>query len=185
MRRTTIGLLAVILTALIGWRLAGFGDDERADATRTDSPLGAYASDVTLTTTDASGRIAWRIASPDARHNRHDGTWRLVSPEWRMGARDGSPWRGHSDHAWIGSDQTQARLTGDVVMERERPAGITRLTTSLLELDIPARYAETDRAVTLMQPGTRVDAVGARAWLDERRVELLNNVEGNHDAASS
>ncbi|RZU97884.1 LPS export ABC transporter periplasmic protein LptC [Spiribacter vilamensis] len=185
MRRVAIGLLAMILATLIGWRIVGSGDDDGADTASPDPALDAYARDVTLTTTDGEGRIAWRVRSPDARHNRHDNAWRLVSPEWRMETDNGAPWRGSSNHAWIGPERTRARLTGDVVMERQRRSGWTRLTTSLLELDIPARYAETDRAVTLTQPDTRIDAVGARAWLDERRIELLNNVEGHHDAASS
>ena len=185
MRRVAIGLLAMILAALIGWRMMGPGDDAGADTASTDSALGAYARNVTLTTTDAEGRLAWQVQSPDGRYNRHDGAWRLASPEWRMETENGAPWRGRSNHAWIGPDQTQARLTGDVIMERQRPSGTTRLATTLLELDISARYAETDRAVTLTQPGTRIDAVGARAWLDERRIELLNNVKGHHDAASS
>ena len=152
MRRAATGLLAMILAALIGWRILGPGDDDRADAASTDSALGAYARDVTLTTTDTEGRVDWRVRSSNVRHDRHDDTW---------------------------------RLTGDVVMEYQRPSGMTRLTTTLLELDVPARYAETDRAVTLTQPDARIDAVGARAWLDERRIELLENVRGHYDAASS
>lgn len=185
MRRAAIGLLAMILAALIGWRMIGTDSDDRTASVGAESALAAYARDVTLTTTDVEGHVAWRVRSPNARQNRGDEAWRLAAPEWRVATVEGAPWRGHSDHAWIGPEQTQARLTGHVVIERERPSGMTRLTTTLLELEIPERYAETDRAVTLTQPGSRIDAIGARAWLDERRIELLNNVRGRHDAASS
>ena len=179
-----IVLLALILAALLGWRMLGMDRDEGDTRTVVDPRLDAYARTVTLTTTNADGRVSWRVQSPDARHNPRQDSWRLISPDWRMEADQGAPWRGRSDHGWIGDDDTRARLRGDVVMTRRIPEGRTRLTTQRLDVKIPERFAETDQPVTMTRPGLRVDAVGARVWFDEQRLELLNDVEGVYDADS-
>ncbi|PZA00091.1 LPS export ABC transporter periplasmic protein LptC [Gammaproteobacteria bacterium 2W06] len=184
MRRRVVMLLALALAALLGWRLFGAGGDPDAVRTVTDPRLDAYARTVTLTTTNADGAISWRVRSPDARHNPREGSWRLASPDWRVETDRGPPWRGRSNHGWIGDDDTRARLRGDVVMTRQTAEGRTRLTTQRLDARIPERYAETDQPVTMTRPGLRVDAVGARVWFAQERLELLDDVEGVYDAAS-
>ena len=70
------------------------------------------------------------------------------------------------------------------MMPRQPAEGRTRLTTQRLDARIPERYAETDQPVTMTRPGLRVDAVGARVWFAQERLELLDDVEGVYDAAS-
>lgn len=185
MRRLALGGLVMVLAGLLGLRMSGFGDDP-PEATTPDGPaLDAYARDITLTTTDARGAIRWEARSPEARQHRDDRAWRLTAPEWQLHTdAAGPPWRGVADRGWLGPEHDHARLTGDVVMTRQRAEGPTRLRTSRMALHLPDRYAETDQRVTLIQPGGRVEAIGARLWLDERRLELLDNVEGVYDAAS-
>jgi lipopolysaccharide export system protein LptC len=185
MRRLALGGLGVVLAALLGLRMAGSGDDS-SGATTPDGPaLNAYARDIRLTATDARGEVSWAARSPEARQHRDDRAWRLTAPEWQLHTGSANaPWRGVADRGWLGPDHDHARLIGNVVMTRQRPEGPTRLSTSRMVLHLPDRYAETDQRVTLTQPDGRVEAIGARVWLDERRLELLDNVEGVYDAVS-
>jgi len=184
MRRPVIALLALVLVALLGWRMLGSPDEPTGTRAVSEPRVDAYARNVTLTTTRADGHIAWRLQSPDARHHPGEARWRLISPQWHLTTEQGAPWQGRSDQGWIGDDERRARLRGDVVMTRESDEGRSRLTTPRLDVRIPERYAETNRPVTLTRPGLRVDAVGARVWFDEQRLELLDDVKGVYDAVS-
>ena len=184
MRRAVILALAIVLTALIGWRIADRAAEEPVAASAPAPALAAYAREVVLTTTDRDGEVAWRVTTPAARYYDNEGFWQLDAPRWRLAARQGAPWTGRADHGRSWADHTRARLQGDVVMQRQRPSGVTRLETRRIDLDIPARYAETAQPVRLTGPDYRIQGTGARAWLDEQRIVLPENARGQYNAAS-
>ena len=184
MRRLAIAGLAGVLALLLGWQLVFRPAPEPADDAGPTPSLAAYARSVVMTATGADGEMAWRVRSPAARYYDDADFWQLDAPRWRVASATGAPWRGRAEHGRSWAGESRARLQGNVVMQRRRPAGLTRLETERIELHIPQRYAETDRPVTLRGPGYRIRAVGARAWLDEERVELLDNARGRYDAAS-
>lgn len=183
MRRTVIVVLALVLIALIGWRMAGREAAEPATATGPAPALAAYAREVVLTTTDEQGRVSWRITTPAARYYDDEGFWQLDDPQWRLTPRQGAPWTGHADHGRSWAGHTRARLQGDVVMRREDEAGVTRLETPRIDLDIPARHAETDQPVTLTGPAYHIQSQGALAWFDEQRILLPENARGQYHVA--
>ena len=183
MRRLVMIGLALVVIALISWRMAGREEAEPASAAGPAPALTAYAREVVVTTTDADGRVVWRITTPAARYYDGEGFWQLDSPAWQLTGREGPPWTGHADHGRSWAGHSRARLEGDVVMRRDAPAGVTRLETQRIDLDIPARYAETDQPVTLTGPDYRIEGQGALAWLDEQRIVLPDNARGQYHAA--
>lgn len=183
MRRVMSAGLAVMLAAVLGWQLFIQQDTERVSEPGPSPSLAAYARDVVLTTTDSDGQVAWRVNTPAARYYDDEDFWQLDSPRWRLSTADGPPWRGQAEHGRSWANETRARLQGDVVMTRQRPAGTLRLETRRIDLDIPARFAETDLPVKLVGPGYRINSIGAQAWLDEERIELIDTARGQYDAA--
>ncbi|MEX0385486.1 LPS export ABC transporter periplasmic protein LptC [Spiribacter onubensis] len=184
MRRIVISIAAIGIAYLLVWQLF-IQQDEVGSPDKTAGPaLTAYARAIEITATDIDGRVAWQIRSPAARFYDNEDFWQLDAPEWHVTTETGPPWLGEAVRGRSWADETRARLTGDVVMRRLGPDGETRLETQRLDLQIPERYAETDQAVTLVGPGYRVEGIGARAWLDEERIQLLENTRGRYDAAS-
>jgi len=176
-----IGLL-VILTGLLAWR--GMTPEPARDASpaRLDPEITAHAQGVNLTATDETGALSYRLNALSARYYQQPDLWQLEAPRWRLTQDEGAPWLGQANRGRVWGDATRADLRGDVVLRREENSGTTRLETTLMHLEIPERYAHTDQAVTLIGPDFQVNAMGARAWLDEERIKLLNDARGQHDA---
>lgn len=57
----------------------------------------------------------------------------------------------------------------------------TLISTETLAIDNRSRFISTDSAVTITRGAQRLQAVGLRASLDEKRVELLSQVKGRYE----
>ena len=54
--------------------------------------------------------------------------------------------------------------------------------TSQLYVFPDKQYAETDKPVTIEQPGSVINSVGLRAFMDTGKVELLSQARGTYEA---
>jgi lipopolysaccharide export system protein LptC len=174
------GLLAVLAIATIAlWQWQDDPSPAPAPAPASDR-LDAYARDVRLQASDETGAITWQIQAPTARYFERPARWELDTPRWTLTTANGAPWRGRSRLARsrVGTDRVE--IVGDVIMQRTQPAGVTRLETDYLEVRPGQSRARTPAAVALRGPGYDVDAIGARLWLDEERLELLDDVAGRY-----
>ncbi|MFO1372171.1 MAG: LPS export ABC transporter periplasmic protein LptC [Candidatus Competibacteraceae bacterium] len=113
-----------------------------------------------------AGQNGTRIRQPVMDWYRPDGQTR----EWRLRAEQG----------WVAADQQQVRLDGDVVMARTAESGQPPMTITTRDLLIKPteRYAETAAPTLAVTPGSELRAIGARAYLDQERLELLSQVRG-------
>ncbi len=175
--------LIALLAGLLGWRLSLEERTTEAPIEPQGPLLSAYARDFVLTTTNAQGSEAYQLRAPIARYYEKQDLWQFEAPRWRIQSDQGPAWHGRSDFGRSWADNTQARLSGNVEIERREAEGPTRLRTERLDLLPPKRYAETDQPVTLTTPRAKVSAIGAQAWLAEDRVELLDNVRGLYESS--
>lgn len=171
-----------LLAALAWWGLA-----EREPATlpreaAVEEPRAAYyARDFELLVTNAAGAPDYRVRAPQGAYFDAADRWRFTEPRWRVYGDEGIAWYGRAEQGQSWQDGTRASLTGDVRLRRPGAEGDSVLRTEHLDLEPARRYAETDRLVTITGPNYRVQGVGARAWLEEERMQLLSQVEGRHD----
>ena len=89
-------------------------------------------------------------------------------------------WRLRADQGWIAADYQILRLDGAVVMDRTAASGKPPVTVTTRDVSVHRtdRYAETAAPVRAVTPNGEFRAVGARAWLDQERLELLSEVRG-------
>ena len=92
-------------------------------------------------------------------------------------------WRLRADQGWIAADYQLLRLEGTVVMDRAADSGKppATITTRDVAVHRADRYAETAAPVRAVIPEGELHAVGARAWLDQERLELLSEVRGSYE----
>ena len=177
------GLLAVFAIAAIAlWQWQDRPSPAPARAPDSDQ-LEAYAREVRLQASDENGAVTWQVEAPTARYFERPARWALDTPRWVLATADGPPWRGRSRLARSMLDTDRVEVIGDVIMQRMQPAGATRLETAYLEVRPGRSQARTPAAVSLHGPGYDVDAIGARLWLDEERLELLDDVAGHYQPA--
>ncbi|MDR9432302.1 MAG: LPS export ABC transporter periplasmic protein LptC [Spiribacter sp.] len=179
-RRILITGLVFVLVALLWWRLNSDSSAPTEPDTAAGPLLSAYAREFSLLSTDATGQPAYRLRAPTARYYDDPGLWQLDAPRWQVMTESGAPWIGRSDQARSWDDNEQAQLQGNVQLSRDQADGQVLLRTQTMNLELPTRYAHTDEPVTLTGPGYRVAATGAKAWLDEQRIELLNKARGQY-----
>ena len=89
-------------------------------------------------------------------------------------------WRLRADQGWIAADYQILRLDGAVVMDRTAASGKPPVTVTTRDVSVHRtdRYAETAAPVRAVTPNGEFRAVGARAWLDQERLELFSEVRG-------
>ena len=92
-------------------------------------------------------------------------------------------WRLQAEQGWIAADYQILRLGGEVVMHRTADSGKPPVTIVTRDVSVhrAERYAETAAPVKAVIPGGELHAVGARAWLDQERLELLSEVRGFYE----
>lgn len=110
---------------------------------------------------------------------------RLEQPilDWYQPDGQTKEWRVQAEQGWIAADNQLARLAGEVVMRRDAESGKppVTITTRDVWLHRAERYAETAAPIKAVIPGGELHAVGARAWLDQERLELLSEVRGFYE----
>lgn len=184
-RRLGVALaLLLILGGLMLWRWSQQPPAPSPEPSNSGLTMTAYARDVQLMATDEQGREAWRVSAPAARYFQASDLWQLDSPTWLIQTEQGTPWYGRADQARSWDNEQQARLTGNVRLHQSHPEGDTVMTTDWIDMQLPQRYAETTAAVSLNSPSYRINALGARAWLAEERIELTDNARGRYEASN-
>lgn len=113
------------------------------------------------------------------------GGTRFEQPELDWYQPDGQTpaWRLRAEWGWVAADQETLLLEGEVVADRtaesDRPP--VTLFTRDVRVRSTERYLETAAPARAVTPGGELRAIGARAWLDQERVELLSEVRGIYE----
>jgi len=82
-------------------------------------------------------------------------------------------------------DKEQLSLKGNVVIQQlttnsQQNNEIWVLQSEEFELNNKTHFISTDQAVTMTQGSSLIRAVGLKAWIDEKRIELLSDVRGRY-----
>lgn len=125
------------------------------------------------------------IESPHLWQLPSQGGTRIEQPtlDWYQPDGQTREWRLHAERGWGAADQQILRLEGAVTMLRTAASGKSPMTITTRDVVIrPAeRYAETAAPVRVATPDGELKAIGARAWLDQQRLELLSEVRGFYE----
>ncbi len=113
------------------------------------------------------------------------GGTRLERPELDWYQSDGQTreWRLRAEGGWVAADQQTLLLEGEVVVDRTAESGQSPVTLVTRDVRVrpTERYVETAAPTRAVTPGGELRAVGARAWLDQERLELLSEVRGVYE----
>lgn len=176
--------LAIITPALVYWGLAGNTLPTPATP-RIDRAenFDFFMRDATTTYWTAEGILDYRWQTKEMRHYPQRKGSELSAPVATRPTLSGDTYKMWANEGWALDDQSQINLAGDVQVHHNPQTGPgSVLTTSTLDLYPPRDFAHTDAPATLIREHDRTDTLGLEVYFDERRVELLSNVQGRYDA---
>ena len=112
-------------------------------------------------------------------HYPDDNTTELHDPELEIFRQDKPPIIVKSDKGWVTSNNDVILLSGNVYLHQDDEFGERRLEVISKDVRVlvDQKYAETDKAATLITKRQITNSVGMRAYLQEQRMEFLNNVQ--------
>lgn len=187
----------LVLAALLSWWYIKTLDKSLTlePAVATKGP-DYFMYDTVSTILDDSGEPKHRLQTAYLAHFAEDNRTELEQAHLTLHQQDGSLWSIKADRGTLFQNTEQIYLTGDVVIERppttDSQAHITpseaqppmlsqsaiSIQTETLHVDPKSQVAQTDDPVVISNPEVRVDAVGMKANLQTKSVELLAKVRG-------
>lgn len=176
---TAIALLAlaVVLGQLLLWwmgpapKASSFVGPPRSGYTLTDFKLVQYGDD---------GLPSLRVAAPQLERREGDDSLYINAPTFELPSNQaGVPdWHGQSLYGWVSKDGGLLKLQGPVNMQRA--ASGTAAATDIKTADVTAwpkgNRMQTAAPAQLVQGGTRISGIGMRANLNDKHLELLDDV---------
>ncbi|MEC7377850.1 MAG: LPS export ABC transporter periplasmic protein LptC [Pseudomonadota bacterium] len=159
--------------------------DQEAAALRGDAEPDGFVVNGNYRSYDETGSLEIRFASPRIEQFEKENLATMESPRAALyGDADTQPWIVEADQGRLMQNQELVYLTGNVRVLRSVGGRDTTLTTSTLTLDNNEGLVFTDAPVEIRDVTGVTTAVGMKAWIDERILELNSQVEGYYDTGN-
>ncbi|RFA30289.1 LPS export ABC transporter periplasmic protein LptC [Alkalilimnicola ehrlichii] len=184
LKRRLFPLVSLVVMAVMAWWVFDEREQPPPPTAEEQPPeeTDYYARQLHLLTSGADGRWRYRLEADDMMHYPRTEHWEFDTPRLELYTEDGANWYGTAERGRAWADGDEVLLQGQVRLWR--PAGETREATQLdtaeVHLQTQEHYAETDQLAVLTQESGRIEGIGARAWLDEGRIELLSRVRAHY-----
>ncbi|HEU4669367.1 MAG TPA: LPS export ABC transporter periplasmic protein LptC [Dyella sp.] len=171
-----VGLLAGV-TGLLRWWMA---PEETANNFVGPPRSGYILTDFRLSSYDRDGRPAFNVEAPRLERREGDESLYINSPAFDLPSNEnGVPdWRGESLYGWVAKGGDLLKLQGPVHMHRAAFAdtAAARLDTEDLTVWPKDNRMETAAAARMVQGALTMSGVGMRANLNDKHLELLDDV---------
>jgi len=142
----------------------------------------AFATNIEATKMDKFGKPKSVLKSPKSTHYQQNDTTQLEKPFIILYKQNEPPWHIHADHGTAIHGSEKITLYGHVKF-RQLPGTNSHymtLTTSEMTFYPDRSFAETDKPVTIRQPGNIVHAVGLQADTEKSYIKLLSKTRGQY-----
>lgn len=181
-RRWAVAAVLLVAAGVSGWVLRSLESDDPEAVWRVPGEPDSYMEHFVTVEMDDAGKPKRRLEA-DYMAFRPDGTTELSNPYYVFHLAEGEPWHVRSEHGRISADGEVVLLPGRVDIWRNDDSGTRALDIRTTDLKVlpESGYGETGETVTIRTPMSTSKGVGMRAWLDERRIELLSEVRTHVD----
>ncbi len=177
--RWQLALILVIIAAFSYWALDKLSDDDATKLSKLAHYPDYYLENFTTLTMNQDGTPKNRLNAVYMAHYPDDNTSELHEPELKIFRKDKPPINVKSDTGWVTSNNDVILLNGNVYLHQNDDDGKLKLEliTEDARVLVDQKYAETDKAATLISKKSTTTSIGMRAYLQEQRMEFLNNVQ--------
>lgn len=177
--RWKLALILIIAAATSYWALNKLSGDEVKKLNKLAHHPEYYMENFTTLTMNQDGTPKNRLNAVYMAHYPDNNTSELDEPELEIFRKDKTPIMVNADKGWVTSNNEVILLSGNVYLHQFDELGELKL--ELIAEDarvlVDQKYAETDKAATLITKRSVTNSIGMRAYLQEQRMEFLNNVQ--------
>lgn len=175
-------LIITVLLALVAgsfWLLNRLSDDPSkqvtAEAVREPDYTMTHFSSLKM---DAEGRPQNRLTADYLEHFEDEDMTKLHNPVFKIFRESREPLYVRADRGWVTDNNEVILLRGGVNLWEESDEGerVLDVTTSEAYIYPEREYAETDKPATIIAKKTQTDSIGMRAFMNEDRIELFEQV---------
>jgi lipopolysaccharide export system protein LptC len=140
-------------------------------------------ADFTMNALDEQGKLSFAISGPRLARRGEDGSIYVTDPRYTLVDRDGLPWLGRSDAAWVDKGGTVMKLQGEVLLERRAEAGVQPATIRTADLTTWPKTGQLETAAParIEQPGSILRGTGLRGDMNTNVLELLSDVHSTFE----
>ncbi len=174
--------LIIVLLVVAGfsyWALEKLTEDDATKLNKLAHYPDYYMENFTTLTMNQDGTPKNRLNAVYMAHYPDDNTSELHKPELEIFRVDRPPIMVTADNGWVTSNNDVILLSGNVYLHQNDEFG--NLKVELIAEDarvlVDQKYAETDKAATLITKRSVTNSIGMRAYLQEQRMEFLSNVQ--------
>ena len=169
----------ILVAAFSYWALEKLTEDSAAKLNKLAHYPDYYMENFTTLTMNQDGTPKNRLNAVYMAHYPDDNTSELHKPELEIFRIDRPPIMVTADNGWVTSNNDVILLSGNVYLHQNDEFG--NLKVELIAEDarvlVDQKYAETDKAATLITKRSVTNSIGMRAYLQEQRMEFLSNVQ--------
>ncbi len=169
----------ILVAAFSYWALEKLTEDSAAKLNKLAHYPDYYMENFTTLTMNQDGTPKNRLNAVYMAHYPDDNTSELHKPELEIFRIDRPPIMVTADNGWVTSNNDVILLSGNVYLHQNDEFG--NLKVELIAEDarvlVDQKYAETDKAATLITKRSITNSIGMRAYLQEQRMEFLSNVQ--------
>jgi lipopolysaccharide export system protein LptC len=185
--RWQLALILVIIAGFTYWALDKLTEDDITALSKLAHYPDYYMEDFTTLTMNQDGKPKNRLNAAYMAHYPDDNTSELHEPTLEIFRENKQPINVRSDMGWVTSNNDVILLNGNVYLHQNDDDGTLKL--ELLAEDarvlVDQKYAETDKAATLISKKSTTTSIGMRAYLQEQRLEFLSNVHTTIESSKS
>ena len=182
-RRTRRGIILLALLAILTWILSRpSGESTVESVSELDTRLNYALYEFNGRMLNDQGAVHLEIDSPVLRNDAESGIGTVETPELRI-QQNSDRWYITAESAIISADREHVTLKGDVnLLRRNEVTGdVLEISTRDELLNVTPRTASTESAVSILQAGDRLDAVGMNLDMIADNFELLHAVQAHYE----
>jgi lipopolysaccharide export system protein LptC len=184
-KNVAITFLLILATAFSAWSII-LSHPAKYNPQTDPKQIDSFMENVQAITYNKQGVASLKITTPKMVHYPENNTTYITTPRVVIYRQSPQPWFVDSDYAKATNGMDTIQFWSNVnihhLADLENPN--TSLRTNTLTIFPDQQIAQTDEAVTFVQPDTTVHAIGMLANLDVGTVKLLSNTQGEYDPSS-
>ena len=171
-------VLLIVISLGSAWILKELNDEQARIQEEAAHIPDFFMHGFSTTTMDDAGQPLRTLSADYIAHFSDTETKEIENPYLIVYHPTREPWHVKSERGWMSADDEVMLLLGEVEIWRNSAGGVREVEILTQDLRVlpETEYGETDKPVIIRTPTSETHSVGMRAFLQQRRVELLSQV---------